>query len=111
MVVAWTTEMEELFYLFDPWMEWRVKNEAPHDVKEAERQFIELYAYENSKQKHLKKSAWTDEMKRLHKITHPWVEWRMKEEAPQEARNAKDKYYELYAYEKNRQMRLEGYVN
>ena len=55
MVVAWTTEMEELFYLFDPWMEWRVKNEAPHDVKEAERQFIELYAYENSKERSKKR--------------------------------------------------------
>ena len=51
MTFVWTEEMKELWAFIEPWIEWRVKENAPQEIKDAEKRFLELYAYEEERQK------------------------------------------------------------
>ncbi len=54
---------------------------------------------------------WTEEMERLNGIIAPWLEKRMREDAPQEVKDAEKKFNELHDAEYERQLRLEGYID
>ncbi len=51
MTFVWTEEMKELWAFIEPWIEWRVKEDAPQEIKDAEKRFLELYDYEEERQK------------------------------------------------------------
>lgn len=116
MSVAWTEEMKELWNFFDKWMIWAVKKDSPQEVKEAEKKYLELLAIEEERQRSLiekGKQRWveeTKEMQALYKVFGSWLERRFVDDAPEEAKQAKKKFDELYEYEDERQARLEGYI-
>ena len=116
MTFGYTKEMNELYDIFDKWMIWTVKKDSPQEVKEAEKKYLELRAFEEERQRPLiekGKQRWVEETKEmwaLYKVFESWLERRFVDDAPEEARQAKKKYDELYEYEYERQMRLEGYI-
>lgn len=51
MTVFWTEEMEKLFNLYDPWMNGtELLDDAPQEVKAAEKRFRELYEEQKERQ-------------------------------------------------------------
>lgn len=113
---AWTEEMKELWDFFSKWMIWTVKKESPEEVKEAEKKFLELLTIEEGRQRPSTKKGKkkflkpTKAMKKLEDIIDPWLEWRFVDDAPEEAKKAREKFEELKEIEYERQMRLEGYI-
>lgn len=116
MTFAWTEEMKVLFDFFDKWMIWAVKKDSPQEVKDAEKKFLELLAIEEERQRPLIEKGKqrmlkrTDEMKALYKVFGSSLEWRFADDAPEEAKQAREKFEELKEIEYERQMRLEGYI-
>lgn len=116
MTFAWTEEMKKLWEFFSKWMIWAVKKDSPQDVKDAEIKFLELLAIEEERQAPLIKKRKqrflipTKEMEKLDDVINPWLEWRFVDDAPEEAKRAREKFEELKEIEYERQMRLEGYI-